>query len=79
MKKHLFNLLLIYCLACICLAFLTPSIWAASYTFTRILDVTGYNYAGEPPMINNQGTVYFRAQENAAGSMLLYVKPYYKT
>jgi hypothetical protein len=79
MKIRLFNLLWIYCSVCICLAFLTQSVWAASYTFTRIMDVTDYDYAIEPPMINNQGTVYFRAMEDFLGSMLLYVKPYYQT
>lgn len=42
------------------------------------MDVTAYAYAIEPPMINNQGTVYFRAAETiSTGSMLLYVKLYY--
>ena len=79
MKIRFSNLLLISCSICIYLSVFSSSVWGASYTFTRILDVTDYDNAEEPPMINNQGTVYFRAQENSAGSMLLYVKPYYQS
>ena len=84
MKKYTIIMALIF-LAGICvlgLCMMPSNAKAANYTFTLIQDVTDWGYFQEYPLINNQGTVYFRAAEPVlpdADDMLLYVKPYYGT